>query len=172
MPQCPIDNPALLLPHSGRMVLLDRVLRYDGQSLDAVSAIRPDCILLPPGADSLPAYLGMEIMAQGIGAWAGAQALDRGEPVRLGFLLGTRRLHIGAPATPVGTAIAVSVHRSLQDAIGMGVFDCTLSCLAPPDACADTLPPGTVLLRGALNVLSPTSDAMLEKMLGRPAQAA
>ena len=93
MPQCPIKQPAALLPHSGRMVLLDEVLSYDDNNLHAVCTIRPDCILLPDGANALPGWLGLEIMAQGVGAWAGAHALDAGRPVQLGFLLGTRKLH-------------------------------------------------------------------------------
>ena len=63
MPQCPIKQPAALLPHSGRMVLLDEVLSYDDNSLHAVCTIRPDCILLPDGANALPGWLGLEIMA-------------------------------------------------------------------------------------------------------------
>ena len=54
MPQCPIKQPAALLPHSGRMVLLDEVLSYDDNSLHAVCTIRSDCILLPDGANALP----------------------------------------------------------------------------------------------------------------------
>lgn len=167
MPQCPIHNVAPLLPHSGNMVLLDQITHYDAQSLHAIALIRPECILLPAGADSLPIWMGGEILAQGIGAWAGAHALDRGEPVRLGFLLGSRKLQFGAPAIPVGTHLDIHIHLSLQDETGMGVFDCILQCREPAPGFAESLPPGKVLVQGAMNVFSPNNDAILAKTLGR-----
>lgn len=167
MPQCPIKQPAVLLPHSGRMVLLDEVLSYDSNSLHAVCTIRPDCILLPDGANALPGWLGLEIMAQGVGAWAGAHALDAGRPVQLGFLLGTRKLTFARPEIPVGTVLDIQITLSWQDnATNMGVFDCTLACRTPPLGC-DDLAPGTPLLSGALNVFSPTSREALDAILGR-----
>lgn len=167
MPQCPIKQPAALLPHNGRMVLLDEVLSYDDNSLHAVCTIRPDCILLADGANALPGWLGLEIMAQGVGAWAGAHALDAGRPVQLGFLLGTRKLHFARPEIPVGTVLDVQINLSWQDnATNMGVFDCALICRTPPPGC-DDLAPGTLLLSGALNVFSPTSREALDAILGR-----
>ena len=167
MPQCPIKQPAALLPHSGRMVLLDEVLSYDDNNLHAVCTVRPDCILLPDGANALPGWLGLEIMAQGVGAWAGAHALDAGRPVQLGFLLGTRKLHFACPEIPVGTVLDVQITLSWQDnATNMGVFDCTLACRTPPPG-RDDPAPGTLLLSGALNVFSPTSREALDAILGR-----
>ena len=57
MQPCPIKPTDHLLPHSGRMVLLDEVLSYDDTSLHAVCTILPDCILLPPDSpDALPGW--------------------------------------------------------------------------------------------------------------------
>ena len=165
MPDCPIEDVARLLPHSGHMVLLERVLAYDACSLHATALIKPACILLPAGADALPIWMGGEILAQGIGAWAGAQALDRGETVRLGFLLGSRRLEFAAPAIPVGTELDIHIRQSLSDAQGMGVFDCTLACRQPAPGHAASMPSGTILLHGAMNVFSPQSDALLQRLL-------
>jgi len=149
------------------MVLLDEVLSYDDNSLHAVCTIRPDCILLPDGANALPGWLGLEIMAQGVGAWAGAHALDAGRPVQLGFLLGTRKLTFGLPEIPVGIVLDVQINLSWQDnATNMGVFDCALACRTPPPG-RDDLTPGTLLLSGALNVFSPTSREALDAILGR-----
>lgn len=169
MPQCPIHNVAPLLPHSGNMVLLDQILHYDAHNLHATALLRPGCILLPPGHDALPIWMGGEILAQGIGAWAGAHALDRGEPVRLGFLLGSRKLQCSVPAIPVGTDLDIRIQLSLQDDTGMGVFDCTLLCRTPPPGYAGHMPAGTILMHGAMNVFSPTSDEALNRALGRTA---
>ena len=149
------------------MVLLDEVLSYDNNNLHAVCTIRPDCILLPDGANALPGWLGLEIMAQGVGAWAGAHALDAGRPVQLGFLLGTRKLHFARPEIPVGNVLDVQITLSWQDnATNMGVFDCTLACRTPPPGRED-LTPGTLLLSGALNVFTPSRREDLDAILGR-----
>ena len=86
---CPITHIAPLLPHSGHMVLLDCITEYGDDYLHATAHVGEKHILLQAG--SLPVLAGMEIMAQGIAALAGCHAHNRGEPVRLGFLLGTRK---------------------------------------------------------------------------------
>lgn len=165
MPACPIDNPALLLPHSGKMVLLERICRYDAHSLYAEAAVNAGHILLADGADSLPAYLAAEIMAQGVAAWAGAHALDAGETVRLGFLLGTRKLNLHYAEIPVGTQLEVSVVQSWQDENGMGVFDCELRCRTPAAGHETAMPAGSLLVSGAMNVYSPRSEQVLQTLL-------
>src|SRR5215471_7164387 len=77
-----------LLPHAGPMVLLDRVISVDEDSLLAEVCIRSDSLFCNGGG--VGAWVGVEYMAQAIGAWAGYTAQLRGEPVKLGFLLGTR----------------------------------------------------------------------------------
>lgn len=150
----PIANPSLYLPHSGRMVLLDRIDAYDEGSLQAAASVDPGHILLPEGAAALPVHLGLEIMAQGVAAWAGIGAALRGEPVRLGFLLGSRNIVFHAQDIPVGSRLAVSVRLSFQDAAGMGAFDCTLAHEG-----------GGSLIGGTLTVFSPRSQADLDKTL-------
>lgn len=157
MPQCPILDVAALVPHSGKMVLLDEVLYYDETRLCARTQLRADNPLLAPGADGLPAYMALEIMAQGVAAWAGAHAADKGEPVRLGFLLGTRSLTWQRETIAVGTDLLIDVQQSWHDAQGMGVFDCTLRDAANPDE---------VLLSAALNVFSPSNDEALAAAMG------
>lgn len=150
----PITDPETYLPHSGRMVLLDSIDFYDESSLKASATIGSGHILLPDDADALPVHLGMEIMAQGIAAWAGIQAALRGEPVRLGFLLGSRKIRFDAQNIPVGSRLTISVQQSYQDAVGMGVFESTL-----------THADGSPIISGALTVFSPNSQAELDKML-------
>ena len=160
---CPITNVAPLLPHSGCMVLLDSITDYGDHHLTATAAIGEDHILLQNGR--LPCMLGMEIMAQGIAAWSGAHALDRGEPVRLGFLLGSRKLTLGVSEIPVGTVLDIHITLSLEDNLGMGVFDCSLNCRQPAPGHEHIMPPGTVLLSGSLNVFSPKSDQALQEVV-------
>lgn len=160
----PIKEVSALLPHSGKMMLLDSVEYYDEHSLLAYAHIDEHHILLPTGSDALPSYLAMEIMAQGIAAWAGIQAINRGEKVRLGFLLGTRRLHWTTPDIPIGTLLSIEVKQSWQDSTGMGVFDCTLYARNHHQN-ANHQTDETLLLSASLNVFSPESNDALQQIL-------
>nr|WP_255265794.1 thioester dehydrase [Bergeriella denitrificans] len=135
------------------MVLLDSITEYSGSHLRATASIGGNHILLHGGG--VPCMAGVEIMAQGVAALAGCAACNAGEPVRLGFLLGTRKLELFADSIPVGTALKIEVDLSTQDQSGMGVFDCALYWTdAPPQAKA-ALPSDGLLVRAALNVYSP-----------------
>ena len=82
------DIPSLV-PHGGAMSLLGRLLSTEGESLVAEVAIGPDSMFCTNG--SVGAWVGVEYMAQAVAAHAGYAAGLRGEPVRVGFLLGARR---------------------------------------------------------------------------------
>ncbi len=121
-----IDWPiAELLPHAGDMILLDGVERFDDDSVETVLQVRADG-LLSAADGSLPAWVGVEIMAQSVAAFAGCHARQAGQPVELGFLLGTRSYQCNVETFPVGARLRVRAHRSLQDDNGMGVFECHL----------------------------------------------
>lgn len=153
LPECPITDTASLLPHSGHMVLIDRITRYGDDFVEAGAQIKPDHILLAGGI--LPYTAFIELMAQAVGAYAGIQARKNAQPVRLGFLLGTRKLEIFAQSVPVGTHLLATAHMSIQDAGGMGVFDCELRWTDAPETSSGTLPSDGILARASLNVYSP-----------------
>lgn len=117
---------AQLIPHSGNAILIDEIVSFEGQTLVARTRIKPEGLF--HNADgSLPAWVGLEIMAQAVAAWAGCQALSKGLPINLGFLLGTRHYQCQVPAFTVGTDLMVSVTCTLQDEAGIGSFACEIS---------------------------------------------
>jgi len=115
---------ASLLPHAGNMILLDQICHVDYDSLTARAAVKPGPYSLPDG--SLPPWLGLELMAQAVGAWAGCQARQAGAAIQLGFLLGTRRYDNHVEGLPLGSTLIATAQRSLIEANGMAVFECTL----------------------------------------------
>ena len=116
---------AELLPHAGDMVLLDAVEIFDAESIETRLEVKPSGLLnLPDG--SLPAWVGIEIMAQTVAAFAGCHARQAGLPVELGFLLGTRSFQCNVEHFPAGNLLRIRAIRSLQDDNGMGVFECHL----------------------------------------------
>lgn len=121
-----IDWPiAELLPHAGDMILLDGVERFDDDSVETLLLVRADG-LLSAADGNLPAWAGVEIMAQSVAAFAGCHARQAGQAVELGFLLGTRNYRCNVESFPVGAQLRVRATRSLQDDNGMGVFECHL----------------------------------------------
>lgn len=114
-----------LVPHDGAMSLLDRVLAVDAESLDAEVTIR-SASMFCDGA-GVGAWVGIEYMAQAIAAHAGYTAIQRGEPVMIGYLLGTRRYHSSVPLFPVGSVLRVHVQRAVQGENGLSAFDCRIT---------------------------------------------
>jgi len=115
---------AELLPHAGDMILLDAVESFDEDSVVTRLRVSPGLLSLPDG--SLPAWTGIEIMAQSVAAFAGCQGRLLGLPVELGFLLGTRNYQCNVEHFPLDSELRIRACRSLQDDNGMGVFECHL----------------------------------------------
>lgn len=117
------NDIAALLPHSGAMVLLDRVYGFDGESLSAELIVRADGLL---GDEySVPAWAGIEYMAQTIAAYSGIRSKLAGEPIKLGFLLGTRSYTSNVSSFAVGTVLSIQIKNIIEDE-KLGVFDCKL----------------------------------------------
>jgi predicted hotdog family 3-hydroxylacyl-ACP dehydratase len=114
---------AELLPHAGDMILIDSIERFDDEQIYTRLTVKSEGLFnLPDG--SLPAWVGVELMAQSVAAFAGCHARQKGNLVELGFLLGTRKFECNVEAFPAGTELSIHGLRSLEDDNGMGVFEC------------------------------------------------
>ncbi|MGS2723228.1 ApeP family dehydratase [Porticoccus sp. GXU_MW_L64] len=118
----PIDE---LIPHSGDMILLDRVLESRDTGVTVALTVRQDGLFDTDGR--VPAWLGIEYMAQTIAAFAGIKARKAGEPVKLGFLVGTRRYQSPRDHFRCGEQLTVSVDEVLEGENGLSVFACEIS---------------------------------------------
>lgn len=116
---------AELLPHAGDMILIDQVDSCDDEQIHTRTRVRPGG-LFNRADGSLPAWVGVELMAQSVAAYAGCRARRNGQPVELGFLLGTRKYECAAESFPAGAELHIHALRSLEDENGMGVFECHL----------------------------------------------
>jgi len=114
-----------LVPQSDAMVLLDRVIAADAESLCAEVTIRPDSLFYKD--KGVGAWIGIEYMAQTIAAYAGYIALQHGEPVKVGFLLGARRYECTQDFFALGTTLQIYARCLLQADNGLGSFECTIS---------------------------------------------
>jgi predicted hotdog family 3-hydroxylacyl-ACP dehydratase len=120
-PEYSIDE---VVPHSGIMSLLSEVLDYDSDTLRASVIVSEDSLFASPRG--VPAWVGVEYMAQAIAAYAGVSAREAGEGVSIGFLLGTRKYSCTQPYFPLGDRLTVAVSKELQDDNGLAVFQCII----------------------------------------------
>ncbi|MGE5540457.1 MAG: 3-hydroxylacyl-ACP dehydratase [Gemmatimonas sp.] len=116
---------AALLPHAPPMVLLDSVVGWDTDRVAVTVAIRPGIPFFVAGR-GVPAHVGIEYMAQACGAFAGIEALEIGAPVRIGYLLGTRRYRANVDWFPEGVTLTVTAVQIFRDS-AMGVFECAIA---------------------------------------------
>jgi predicted hotdog family 3-hydroxylacyl-ACP dehydratase len=95
------------------MILLDEVIGYDSGSLIAALTITDASLFLTPLG--VPGHVGIEYMAQACGAYAGTHALDSGEQVRIGLLLGTRDYRVQVDWFRRGDYLRIAVEMIFRD---------------------------------------------------------
>jgi predicted hotdog family 3-hydroxylacyl-ACP dehydratase len=100
------------------------VLAADEESLCAEVAIGPATLFCD--GNGVGAWVGVEYMAQAVAAHAGYAARRRGDPVKVGFLLGSRHYECSRPMFALGSLLHVHVQRVLQGENGLGAFECRI----------------------------------------------
>ncbi|RQH05735.1 hotdog family protein [Paraburkholderia dinghuensis] len=114
-----------IIPHRGTMLLLDSVAACSDESLTADASVRADA-WYADAQGAMPAWIGIELMAQAIAAHVGLLSMREGKPVRSGVLLGTRRYAALCPAFASGAPLRVTVKELLRSEEGHGAYDCTI----------------------------------------------
>ena len=132
------------VPHRGAMNLLDSVVHCDDLSICA--RVRVPAEGMFTGADGVPAWVGIEYMAQAVAAWSGARNREGGGSPRIGYLLGSRRYEAHVPVFPVGAELRVFGQCELMGDNGLGMFDCRIEH------------DGRVLASGRLSVFEPPAN--------------
>ncbi|MBA3929851.1 MAG: hypothetical protein C0521_09720 [Xanthomonas sp.] len=135
-----------VLPHRGTMRLIDRLVAWDEDSIAVELRVPEEG---PFSHDEgVPAWVGVEYMAQAIAACAGCRARAAGREPSIGFLLGTRRYDSRTSWFPAGALLRVEAIRELLGDNGLGMFRCRIlgdgeelatanvSVFEPPDAMA------------------------------------
>lgn len=119
-----LPTVAELVPHSGAMVLLDRLVEAGADRVRCAVRIRPDSTFCTDGA--VPAIVAMEYMAQAVAVYAGMRGRAHGEPPRVGYILGTRELKLNVDAFAVGEELEVVARHEWGDE-RLGVFECSVA---------------------------------------------
>jgi predicted hotdog family 3-hydroxylacyl-ACP dehydratase len=114
------------IPHRGAMLLVQEVVACDADSI-VVRAGVPRAAWYVDEEGLMPAWIGLELMAQAIAAHAGVQGRLRGSPPRRGMLVGCRAYRAAVPSFGAGMVLEVGARASSTDESGLSAFDCTMS---------------------------------------------
>lgn len=115
-----------MVPHRPPMLLLDEALAADAESAVARLTIRADSAFFDGAEGGVPAWVGIEYMAQTVAVWLGRQQLDKGQPVNIAFLLGSRRFVSDVPLFPLGSVLTVTARMLYSEENALGAFACRI----------------------------------------------
>lgn len=132
-----------LIAHRDSMLLLDCLLAADAETCCAEYTPRPDA-WYADAAGNMPAWIGIELMAQTVAAHVGFSKRANGEPPKQGALLGTRSYKTCCPAFAAGAALHIHARVNYRDVSGLAAFDCRITDAA-----------GTELANATLKVYEP-----------------
>lgn len=114
-----------ILPHRNTMLLLDRVLSFDRETANAEYAPRSDAWYADANGN-MPAWIGIELMAQTVAAHVGLLKRIGGAPAKPGALLGTRKYTSTQPAFAAGAILHVQTKVIYRDSSGLGAYECSI----------------------------------------------
>jgi predicted hotdog family 3-hydroxylacyl-ACP dehydratase len=116
-----------ILPHRGTMLLLDRVSACTDETLTAYASVRADAWYADADG-AMPAWIGIELMAQAIAAHVGLLAMRAGGKARPGVLLGSRRYEAHIPAFARDAQLRIEAKELLRghDGQGHGAYECAI----------------------------------------------
>ncbi|PLR37347.1 3-hydroxy-fatty acyl-ACP dehydratase [Chimaeribacter californicus] len=122
-------SPACYLPHVAPLILLDEVVSVSGTSAHCRVRVSADGVLAPflTPQGTLPAWFGIEIIAQAVGVWSGWHGRQRGEAAQPGMLLGARNYRCPAGDFAAESLLEVSIALLMRDE-KMGSFDGAIAC--------------------------------------------
>lgn len=138
-----------LLPHDEPMILIDRALDIQQDTIHCQVDIGPKNPFFNTESQTVPAYVGIEFMAQSVAAWSGYHAMKKGQPPPIGFLLGSRRYSSHCDLFTAGQQLDIYAEQMMEDN-GMAVFTARIDC------------EGDTIATCQLNVYVPSTEKLEE----------
>lgn len=114
-----------VLPHSGAMLLLDELLDFGEEHVTCAVRVRTGTRFCH-GADGVPAWVGLEYMAQTMCAFSGVEEVRAGLRPSIGLLLGSRRYQSEVEWFRPGIDLVVRADLQLRDENDLVAFQCTI----------------------------------------------
>ena len=114
-----------IIPHRGTMLLIDAVTAFDEQTLSARATVHADA-WYADAQGAMPAWIGIELMAQSIAAHVALLAMRGGGRARPGVLLGSRSYKSLQPSFAGGAQLLIHATELLRSDEGHGAYECTI----------------------------------------------
>jgi predicted hotdog family 3-hydroxylacyl-ACP dehydratase len=114
------------IPHEKPMVFIDHIIDVSEEMAIAELCITPDLMFCEE--KGLPTWTSIEIMAQTVSAFSGANSQKKvaNAKPKIGFLLGTRKMHLPIPYFEMGDTVSIKVEQGYIHE-GLGQFHCEIS---------------------------------------------
>lgn len=122
------DAVSELVPHKGKMLLLDRVQSYSLEEISITTEIdiTKETLFYDESLGGVPAWIAFEYMAQSISALSGIYGRTRGEKPKVGFIMSVTSFKTDVPVFKIGETVVVKVRQTIR--MDMAVtFDGTAS---------------------------------------------
>lgn len=114
-----------VLPHAGRILLLDELIEFGDERVAASVTIRKDSVL-SDGVNGVPSWVGLEYMAQTVASYSGVEEVMQGMKPRIGLLLGSRAYRAHVPFFPIGAKLVVSGKMLVRGEDDLVAFACEI----------------------------------------------
>jgi predicted hotdog family 3-hydroxylacyl-ACP dehydratase len=116
---------AEVLPHAPPLLLLDELLAHGPEFTSCAVTIRPDTMFCD-GVNGVPAWVGLEYMAQTLCTLGGIEEVSQGLKPSIGLLLGSRRYSSDVTHFRIGTRLRIVANLLLRDESDLVAFDCEI----------------------------------------------
>jgi predicted hotdog family 3-hydroxylacyl-ACP dehydratase len=114
-----------VIPHRGTMLLIEAVTSFSEGALSARATVHADAWYANEDG-AMPAWIGIEMMAQTIAAHVALLAMRGGGRARPGVLLGSRSYKALQPSFAGGAQLLIRATELLRSEEGHGAYECTI----------------------------------------------
>ena len=117
MPEFPTrELVSELVPHKGKMLLLDRVNNHDLNeiTIETEVDISENCMFFKEDLQGVPSYVAFEYMAQSISALSGIYGRTLGQKPKEGFIMSVSNCKAEVPVFKAGDVVRVWVHQMMR----------------------------------------------------------
>ncbi len=107
------DELSTLVPHRGKMFIIDRITDWDAVAwkISSETKITEDFMFYDKAAEGAPNYAIFEIVAQTASALTGIFARENNLPPNMGMILSVSGLKISVPLVKAGQTVSVQAER-------------------------------------------------------------
>ena len=105
-----------IVPHSGKMSLLDRVIDYDFEKLEIHTEVDivPGSMFFDKDLGGIPVWIGFEYMAQSISALSGLYGKTKGQEPKIGFIMSVNNFTASKPLFPENSIAKIFVKQTMR----------------------------------------------------------